>query len=203
MTTQTTQVEHKYQPTKLQNLRSSFAERIPARSQVFPVFSIIVFFVFTWALYRISDQLPSWLRYVSFSNIVTLFFYVLASAFLESLVVLGFVLLICLVFPVRFFKGIFVAQGSAFVLILSLAAILLQYNTYVIYSLQFWPLIGCTLLFLVALIVFVPLFASLFKRFKRLQSLLEAFASRMRVFGYLYTLIGLISLIVVLVRLIF
>ncbi len=116
---------------------------------------------------------------------------------------LGFVLLVCLVFPVRFFKGIFVAQGSVLVLILSLAAILLQYNTYVIYSLQFWPLIGCTLLFLVALLAFVPLFASLFKRSSRLQALLESFASRMRVFGYLYTLIGFISLIVVLVRLIF
>jgi hypothetical protein len=203
MAPQTSQVDHSYQQSKLKNLSSAFAERIPARSQVFPIFSIIVFFVFTWALYRISDQVPSWLRYVNFWNIVALFFFVLASAFLESLAVLGFVLLICLVFPVRFFKGIFVAQGSALVVILSLAAILLQYNTYVIYSLQFWPLIGCTLLFLIGLLAFMPLFAALVKHSGRLQALLEAFASRMRVFGYLYTVIGLISLLVVLVRLIF
>jgi len=203
MTTQTSQVEHNYQQSKLENLRSSFAERIPARTQVFPIFSIIVFFVFTWALYRISDQLPSWLRYLSLWNIVTLFIYVLASALFESFTVLGFVLLVCLFFPVRFFKGIFVAQGSAVVVVLSLIAIMLQFNTNLIYSLQLWQLIGCSLLFLVAFLAFVPLFASLVKRSNRLQSLLEALASRMSVFGYFYTLIGFISLFVVLVRIIF
>jgi len=203
MTQQIPQVASDSLQSSIKDLQSAIGRRIPGKSQVFPVFSIIVFFVFTWALYRISDQVPSWLGYLSLWNVVTFSIYVMASALFESVLMTGFILLVCLVFPARFFKDIFIAQGSAIVVILGVIALLMQYNIGVIYSLELWELIICNLLFLVALAATVLFLASILKRLKRLRTLLEAFATRMVVFGYFYSLVGLISLIVVLVRIIF
>jgi hypothetical protein len=203
MTPQTPQFASSFQQSSIGNLKSTIGRRIPGKVQAFPVFSIIGFFVFTWALYRLSNQVPSWLGYLSLWNVVTLLMYVLASALFESVMILGFVLLLCLLFPERFFKDIFVAQGSAIVVILSLVALLMQHNISVIYSLELWQLMVCILLFLVALAAIVLLVASLLKRSNRSRTLFEALANRMMVFGYCYTLIGFISLMVVLARIIF
>jgi hypothetical protein len=203
MSPQTPQFASYFQQSRIGNFKSSIGQRIPGQRQVFPVFSIIEFFVFTWALYRISNQAPSWLLYLSAWNVVTLLIYVLASALFESVTILVLVLLICLVFPARFFKEIFIAQGSAIVVILSLGAILMQQKTSVIYSLELWQLIVCSLLFLVALVAIVLLFAYLLNHSNRLRSILESLTTRMTVFGYCYTLIGLISLIIVMARIIF
>lgn len=203
MTIQTPPVATDNRISKTRRVKSAIARQIPDRRQVFPVFSLIVFFVFTWALYRISYQVPSWLGYLSLWNVILLLVYVLAAALVESVIMLGFVLFTCLVFPTRFFKEIFIAQGSALVVLLSLAALLIQFNISLIYSINLWQLIVYNLLFLVALAAMVLLFASLLKRLYRLRTLLEALATRMMVFGYCYTTIGLISLMVVLVRIIF
>jgi hypothetical protein len=164
---------------------------------------MIVFFVFTWALYSLAYQVPSWLGYLSIWNVGTLVIYVLAFAVFESAVMLGFVLLICLVVPAHFFKEIFIAQGSAIVVVISGVALLMQYNFRVLYYLEFWQTIIFILLFLIVLAASVGLFASLIRRFNRLQSLLEALATRMMVFGYFYLTFGVLSLAVVLARIIF
>jgi len=203
MTIQTPQVAFNTQPAPIGDLKSAIRGRIPGRMQVFPVFSVIVFFVFTWALYSLAYQVPSWLGYLSIWNVVTLVVYILAFALCESAIVLSFVLLLCLVVPARYFKEIFIAQGSAIVVVLSGVALLVQYNFPLLYSLGFWQSIVIILLFLVALAAIVWLFACLIRRFSRLQSLLEALATRMVVFGYFYFTFGLLSLAVVLVRIIF
>ena len=203
MTIQTTQVALNTQQSYIENLKSAIGRRIPDRMQVFPVFSIIIFFVFTWALYSAAYQVPSWLGYLSIWNVVTLVIYILAFALFESVIVLGFVLLICLVLPARFFKEIFIAQGSVIVAVLSGVALLIQLNIRVLYSLEFWQAMVFILLFLIALATIVWLFALLIRRFNRLRSLLEALATRMTMFGYVYLTCGLLSLAVVLVRIIF
>ena len=203
MIKQTLEVDLNPHQSRLRGLRTALCRRIPDRKQVFPVFSVIIFFVFTWALYTASYQVPSWLGYLSIWNVVTLMLYILAFALLESAIVLGFLLLVCLVFPARFFKEIFIAQGSAIVVVLSGAALLIQLNFHLLYSLEFWQSLIYILLFLIALAAIVLLFASLIRRHKRLQSLLEALAARMTMFGYFYLTFGLLSLAVVLVRIIF
>ena len=202
MTVPTPQVANHTQPSNVGNIKSAIGKRIPDRIQVFPVFSMIVFFVFTWALYSVSYQVPSWLGYLSIWNVVTLVIYVLAFALFESAIVLGFVLLLCLVVPARLFKEIFIAQGSAIVVAISVAALVIQYNIRVLYYLGFWQSIVSILLFLVILAGMVWLFASLIWRFERLRRLLEALANRMIVFGYVYLACGLVSVVVVVVRIV-
>jgi hypothetical protein len=203
MTTQIPQSALNTQQSWIGKLKSAIRQRIPDRRQIFPVFSMIVFFVFTWALYSLAYQVPSWLGYLSIWNVGTLVIYVLAFAVFESAVMLGFVLLICLVVPAHFFKEIFIAQGSAIVVVISGVALLMQYNFRVLYYLEFWQTIIFILLFLIVLAASVGLFASLIRRFNRLQSLLEALATRMMVFGYFYLTFGVLSLAVVLARIIF
>ena len=183
-------------------IRSAIVRQIPDRKQVFPVFSLIVFIVFTWALYRISYQVPSWLGYLSLWNVILLGIYVLAAALVESVIMLGFLLLFCMVFPVRFFKEIFIAQGSATILLLCLVALWMQYHTSVIYSLDLWQMLFFAVLFLVVLVTFILIIASLLKRFSRLRFLFEALANRMIVFGYCYLLFGFLSLMIILARII-
>ena len=203
MTIQTLNSALDIQQSHTRNLKSAIGRRVPDRIQLFPVYSVIVFFVFTWALFSAAYQVPSWLGYLSIWNVVTLVIYILAFALIESAIVLGFVLLTCLFFPARFFKEIFIAQSSAIVVVLSGVAILIQYNFPVLYSLEFWQSVIFILLFLIALAAMVLLFAALIRRYTRLRSLLEALAARMTLFGYFYLTCGLMSMAVVLVRIIF
>jgi len=203
MTLQTPQFASCAQTSHLARLRAAIQCRTPPRDQLFPLFSVIVFIVFTWALYQLADQVPGWLSYLTVWNVLTLLMYILAAALFESAVLLGVLLLASLLFPQRAFKDIFVAQGCLVMVCLTLVALLLQSNIRIIYSLELWQLLAGILLFLAFLAAVVLLFAAVIRRFTRLKRLLDSLASHMTVFGYCYTLLGVVSLIIVLARIIF
>jgi hypothetical protein len=64
--------------------------RLPDRGQLLPVFSTVVFIVFTWTIYHALYQVPSWLFYMTLPAILPLLAYILGFALLESLFVTGF-----------------------------------------------------------------------------------------------------------------
>ena len=67
-------------------------------------------------------QVPSWLYYMNVWGVLALGAYVLAFALLESIIILGFVFLLSLAFPVKHFKAKFVQQGSVVVFIMGFLA---------------------------------------------------------------------------------
>ena len=81
--------------------------KLPTRQEVLPVFSVIIFFVFTWTLYTMFYYLPSWLGDMYTRDILILSTYSFAFALLESLIVLGVMVVLALLLPARFFKDKF------------------------------------------------------------------------------------------------
>jgi hypothetical protein len=147
--------------------------------------------------------LPSWLGDMYTRDILILSTYVFAFSLLESLIVLGGMVLLALLLPARFFKNKFVAQGVFLVILASLAAYLLHPKLVVITP---WKLLYLVLIPIIALsgtIILLVLLSFLFDRLPGLNRVANAFAEGMTIFAYIYLPLGLLSLFVVLLRIIF
>lgn len=175
-------------------------DRLPTRQQILSVFSVIVFVVFTWALYRLFFQAPSWLYYLTVGNVLTLVAYVLAFALFESAIVLLFLLVLNLLLPARAFRDQFTAQGTVVVLVAAAAAWFIQNRVDRIARLDLWMLIAGPLAAIAGLILLTVLLAWPFRRFKALRGLIDPLAERMTVFTYIYVPLSLASLVLVLLR---
>lgn len=181
-------------------LFTKLRSRLPGWRETLPVFATIIFFVYSWALFRMFYQVPSWLYYLTISDILTIAAYVLSVALFESLVMLGLVVLVSALYPPPFFRQLFVAQGTAWISLLAVGAVLLQRKIGLIYQLQLTELIVYPLL-LIGLFLALPLaFYLLFRRWSRLRQLVEGLADRMTIFALLYLPFSLISLLIVLIR---
>jgi len=181
----------------------SLKSKLPTRQEVLPVFSIILFFVFTWTLYRMFYYLPSWLGDMYTRDILILSTYVFAFSLLESLIVLGGMVLLALLLPARCFKNKFVAQGGFWIMLASLAAYLIHPKLVVVTP---WKLLYLVLIPIIALsgtIILLVLLSFLFDRLPGLTRIVNTFAEGMTIFAYIYLPLGLLSLFVVLLRIIF
>lgn len=180
--------------------RENITTKLPKNKEILPVFSTIVFVVFTWTLYRMFWQVPSWLGYMNVWKVIVLTSYVMAFALVESLVFLGFLLILTLIYPARHLKEKFVSQGLMITATLGLGAYLIQRKISTLYKLELWQLIVYPLLILGTLLLFILISSLLFDRSKTLTRLTMNMADRMTVFTYLYVPLSLISLTVVIVR---
>ena len=104
----------------MQKLKS----KIPTRQELFTVFSVIEFVVFSWTIYRMFYQVPSWLYNLSLTDILILLAYVLAFALLESLFLLGIMMLLTFFYPARLYRQKIVAQSILILLVLTICAVI-------------------------------------------------------------------------------
>lgn len=178
----------------------SFYSRIPSRQQILPVFAVLIFFGFSWALYRMFWYIPSWLEYLSAWKVLAIAAYVLGFALVESLVMLGFVFCFSLLFPARVFKDNYAALGSSLAALLGIGAVLIQRKINLVYRLELWQVAVYPLAGLIALALFVLLLAWVFKRFPLTLRIVNALAERMTVFAYLYVPLGAVGMFVVVAR---
>ena len=174
--------------------------KLPSRQEALTVFSVVLFIVFSWALYRTFWWVPSWLEYLSVWGILVIFAYVAAFALVESLVILALLIGLGLLLPRKIFKDQFIVQGSALSLLLGLGAFLIQRNVGVIYRLKLEQTLLYPALILGAAILLVFISSFLFKRIHILSRFAQAVAERMTIFAYLYVPMGLIGLLVVVIR---
>jgi len=184
-------------------LLKSLKSKLPTGQEVLPVFSVIIFFVFTWTLYRMFYYLPSWLGDMYTRDILVLSSYVFAFALLESLIVLGGMVALAFLLPVRFFKDKFVAQGGFLAALASLAAYLLHPKLVSITPWRLLYLVLIPIITLVGTIILLVLLSFLFDRLPGLTRVVNSFAKWMTIFAYIYMPLGLLSLFVVLLRIIF
>ena len=165
-----------------------------------PVFSLILFIVFSWAIFRMLFQIPSWLYSHTKTGILFLAAYVFAFSLIESLLLLGFLLLLCFILPQRLFRGRFISQGGLLVLTCTAWALLLQYQRESFGQSYVLELSGWLLLFLLSLLAILFASSYLFQRFNRMQTALETIADRMIVFAWLYVPVGILSSAIVILR---
>lgn len=181
-------------------LSNNLKAKLPSRHEALAVFSVIVFIVFSWALYRTFWWIPSWLEYLSIWSILIIIAYVLAFALFESLTMMGLMVLLGLLLPRRALKEQFIVQGSALAVALGLGAFLIQRDVGVIYNLELEQTFLYPALILVGVVLVVYFSSFLFRKIPRLSRLTLAVAERMTVFVYLYIPLGLIGVLVVVAR---
>jgi hypothetical protein len=173
---------------------------MPPRKDIFPVYAILVFLIFSWALYRFFWYLPSWLEYLSIPSILIILSYSLAFALLESLVMMGFFVLLALALPKAMFRRQFVAQGSLLALALGAGAYLIQRQVSMIYRWEPWQVGAVAAGILAGILILLGVSAVLFQRLPRLVPIAESFAERMTVFAIVYLPLSVIAWVVVIIR---
>lgn len=160
----------------------------------------VVFIVFTWSLYRMFFQLPSWLGYLSLGKILALAAYVLSFALVESLVMFGLLLGLAALLPERFLRRDFAVQGSLLAGLVGTGAYLVQRKIGLLYKLEPEQLALYSLATLAAIILAPLLYTPLLERLPKAGDLLRTLAERMTVFAYLYIPLGLLALLATLWR---
>ncbi len=172
--------------------------RFPRWAQIIPVFGLIVLVIYTWTLMWFFWEVPSWLYYMRTGEILVLLAYAFATNLAESLAVLCGPLILALLLPQKWFSDVFVARGAAVSLAglgwaIFVAEQFTNKNTYP----AFWLKIPTVAVVAVA----IGVIAYLCGRIRIVRKVLEAIADRVSIFAYIAAPLGVISLLVVGIRL--
>jgi len=122
--------------------------------------------------------------------------YTQAFALIESLLVMGLMVLMAIILPGKWYKERFVAQSSVAIILAAIASVLAH-----LYG-QDWSMWNTRgfLTWLGILFCLILVASFLVARFKWLERGLEALAERLLILSSVYIAIGLVSLILVLIR---
>jgi hypothetical protein len=174
------------------------SSRIPKWDKLLPVYGIIVLMIYGWTLYWFFWRFPSWLYFLTISEILAALSYSLATNLVESLALLGLPILISLILPKRWFFDVFVARATA-LLIPGLAFMMhvaMQFQTKEDYPSQLLRSSPAAAL----VIVLIALVAGQVTFFRKA---LELLADRASIFAYLSIPISLIAVLAIVLRLVF
>jgi hypothetical protein len=176
----------------------TLTNRLPTRIDIELVLGFLCFAVFTWSIRGFLAELPSFLLYYNIGNIFGVFSYMMAFALLESLFIMGLLLLTAFLFPERWLRQGFARKATVVILVAGGAMIYLQkILTFQLPSLKELALVtGPSLLALIVLLYFVT-------SNQRLQTVIDNVLERFKIFSYIYVPLGLIGFFVVIVRNIF
>jgi heme exporter protein D len=172
--------------------------RIPKLSQLFPVYAVIALVIYTWTILWFFWKLPSWLDFLNMLEIGIVFSYVLTTNFVESLIVLIVLIVLCVILPRKWFLDLFVARGTA------LALLGLSYMVYLAYQVQAkvdHPTFSFRVVPIVLETLFVLVVGYVVGGIPPVRKALEFFADQATIFLYLSIPISVISVLIVLFRL--
>ena len=181
-----------------------FKKKLPSKDEIIPVYGVILFPIFSWTIYRLLWNLPSWQKDLfSTWEVLVLSAYGLAFALVESLTILGLILLLSVILPAKYLKDKFVAQGSALLWVFFSLAVAVQYGiasvVFLSWSIKQFAITSALILILSILLLTVgPYF--LIRRFEKLEVFFTSLADRMTIFLIIYLPLGILSLILVILR---
>ena len=182
-------------------------DRLPARDDTMSVFNVTLFVVFGWSIRGFLFEIPSFLLYLGFGDILAIVFYMMAFAFLESIILTGGLVIVSMIIPSGMFKDGFSYKGFLIILVATLGFILFQGYYKVGFFQNFinndysplWPLFLGSIISMMVLGCLIWLF----QKKPRLQKYLLYLIEQFGIFAYIYIPLGLIGLLVVFVRNIF
>jgi len=111
-------------------LRSVALKRLPAISDILPVFAVITTMFYGWSMVVFLWKLPGWLYFLNIGEIAGIFAIQLLTNLIESLVGLLFLLAFSMALPSRALKDVFIVRGSMATLVL-IGSMMLFLNRYV------------------------------------------------------------------------
>ncbi len=172
----------------LYNLQYRYIDMIKTKD-ILPVCGVIVAVIYSWNLYRFVWILPSWLKFLTVGEIFNILSMTLAISFLDTLLVLGLLIIVALIVPFQWFRDDFVFRGCLFGLYVLIFAVYLASNVVPLNLLPVYSM-GSLVVF-----IFLQLWGG---RVLRIRSLVLVLADRAIVFLYVYlpmTLVGIVSIV--------
>jgi len=101
---------------------------LPSCQDVFLVLAAALFVVHSWALRAFFYKVPSFQLYMNLGQIGSVFAYMMAFAFIESLILTASLVLVSLFLPGAWYRDGFRYTGFVTILVSAVSAILLQYS---------------------------------------------------------------------------
>jgi hypothetical protein len=172
------------------------------------IFSVCVFTTHVWSIINLLRVVPSLLLMASTSEIIGVVAYTLVFTLLESILILGFVLIASLVFPSKLFKGKFTATMASLVLFTAVWSLPFHFGgTILLFITQFVQ--GMALIFLI--VVFLSLWGTFYiivllklpkslSSDENLETKVVSFMERLVVLSAIYMVFDILGVIVVSIR---
>ena len=157
---------------------------------------IIELFVFSWSLRGFFYRTPSFILYMDIFQLLAVLAYYLAFALLESVLVFFVLAVFGGLFPTRWIKPQFASGVLGFMIAAATSSYLLQQQLSDAYpgAAFFIAWFGVTFLAGLAL-------AAFFMFMPKVKSVASFLGDQISIFAYLYSALGIISLITVIIRL--
>jgi hypothetical protein len=86
--------------------------RLPDNQSILQVYAVIAVVFAGWTITAFAWKLPSWLLLLNLGEIFTVFSYAMAANFVESLIVLALLLVLCILLPRHILRDDFVPRGT-------------------------------------------------------------------------------------------
>lgn len=90
------------------------SKRLPHINEMISVFAVISTMTYGWTLVAFLWKLPSWLKYLTFGEIFSVYSYSLLTNFAESVLCLAIILILCVILPPHFLRDVFTLRGTIF-----------------------------------------------------------------------------------------
>jgi len=169
-------------------------KKIPRLSDIAAVYAVIVVMIYYPTINRFFWKFPSWILFSTLGDLFSIYSYMVLVNFLESLLVLGSVLMLCIVLPRKWFYDQFLSKSVL------LVVFTLSYFLYLGSQMQSeifpWALVRMSPYVFLAIVFLV----FLLDRVNFLRKFLAMMADRFTVFLYISIPISVLSVLVVLVR---
>ena len=170
--------------------------RLPNWPEIFPVFSVIVFWAYSWYILMFTFKLPSWMLEVTFGEILAYFSYGMFWVFLDAIQLLAILVSVALILPPAWFKNDFSVSGGALAGLLFAWIVFVQFSLRTLFGLPAFQQLALLLVIMLSLIVTVLVV----RRLLFFRKIILWFISSTSIFVYLYGFLTVIGILVVLIR---
>lgn len=170
-------------------------QRLPVKEDVKLAFSMAALLVFSWSLRGFFFNVPAYLLSYTVWDILAIAAYMLSFALLETLLVTGGMVLLAALLPQKILKEGFSYKAAWFFLAFGLVSVHIQY------TMSNQPKTAFLLRELFAGLALWLLPALLTQFIGAVRRVVLDLLDRLTIFSYLYVPLGMISLIVVVLRL--
>lgn len=170
--------------------------RLPPRESIRNIFTTSVIVIQAWAFFNLFREIPAIRLRTEFWDVLGTVAYVQAFALLESLFVTGVIVLLGMLLPKRLRQSKFSALGTTLIVVAACWSIFIHYD---LLPLKEWPplkVFDRLAILLIALIVtLIPVWY-----FDQVSAFIDKLIREGFILAQLYSFIGVLSIIIVLIR---
>jgi hypothetical protein len=168
----------------------------PKLQEIILVFAVNVVILYTFSLwFSFHDFSRNWILYLDLEDILGVFAYIMIGAFIEALLIIGFLIFVYFLLPPSITQGRFVLYGTILT-ITFLLALMLRAETLVGIS---HILKNNNMVFIFFIISALTL-SFVAEQIKTVRSIIETFADRCVIFLYIYLPLSLLAAVIIAIR---